>query len=130
MSKEEYSLDELARLLMSPRSEIRRLLDSGRLPWHPDPATGEPRVAHDRLEAFLAANNMPITTAQYKEREQEFTSLLADSERIEQELTELPAEVRAQVALMFEKLRDEPDPMAAMMDRLLEEPDPEEPADG
>jgi hypothetical protein len=119
MSQEEISLDQLVRLYPVPRSEIQRWLDCGQLTWHPDPATGEPRVARDQLDAFLVANNMPPLGVT-KAGQTRFQSEFPDTEQIEQELAKLPAEVRAQVSALFEKVRDEPDPQAAMMELLLQ----------
>jgi hypothetical protein len=133
MSQQEYSLDQVALQLMIPRSEVRRLMDSGRLSWHLN-GTGERVVARDQLEAFLAANGMPpiVDTAGLQvQAKQYLASLLANPGRIEQELARLPAEGRAQIAALFEHLRNHPDPIGAMLERICDEdgPDPHETPD-
>ncbi len=99
MSQEEYSPDQLARLFGVPRSVVRRWLNSGRLDWHSDTATGEPRIARDRLDAFVAVNGMPsVADAE------------AGREAFEQDMAMLPPSVRKLFWEAFERLLDESDP--------------------
>jgi hypothetical protein len=46
MSQEELTIHQLALQFMIPRSEVRRLMDTGRLPWELS-ATGERVVTRD-----------------------------------------------------------------------------------